>query len=221
MKCFMNRFMQDVSDNAFLTKSARILRVGLACLALSVPALAQSPAPPEMLPRPLMERKIESAERGGPRALADMQGRATLLIVIGQHSGDAGDEQQTQLGLNEAAVGVTRVTVADLRGVPFFVKGGVRNDVRKLNQKYNDAIENGYKTRGKPLGANSRFVTLLDWSGDVARQMNIGGKTDRTYHAFVLAPSGQVLLHLRQGENGLSEEALRAQVVAALQKAAK
>lgn len=185
-------------------------------LIAAVPGFGQTKLPPAAL-----DAKIASADGGPTRSLSEFVGRPFVLFVFGRNSAEAANAQQVQLGLNEATSSFVRVSVADLKGIPFFIKSTAKKGIKRKHQEANAQIVSGLQARQKPLQGNRKFLTLLDFSSNVPRQLGISGQSQSNYHVFVVAPSGAIILRVKQTTGGASESAIREQIATALSKASE
>lgn len=173
-------------------------------LALAFP-LCASALP---FPKDLVGARLASPEPGATSSLSDARGKAVVVLIAGRKSYPAAYEQAVRLTRewksNDLAVATV---VADLGGVPGFVRGAAE-----------EALVKSHKSANERLPARTKVLTLLDWEGLFARQLDIVGESNEGYLVYVLDRRGQVLLRLAQNVNDITEDQLFRAVLGELQR---
>ena len=131
-----------------------------------------------------------------------------LIRVVG--------EEQIVAAADDDSVAV--VVVADLLGVPGFVKGAAQESLLKCHTECNAAVSKALGNHQKP---QQRVLTWLDWEGSFARELDVVGECNDVYLVTVLDPSGQVTLRVKQKVNGMTENQLQRMTLASARKALK
>lgn len=161
------------------------------------------------LPKTLLTARLASAEKGSTCSLSDSAGKTLVLLLAGRKSYPSAYDQAVLLtkewGSNEK---VAAFLVADLGGVPGFVRGAAE-----------DALLKSHRNANGRLPAGSSIVTMLDWDGTFAKQLDVVGESNDGYLLYVVDRRGQIVLRLAQGVNDITEEQLFRATVGAVQKA--
>ena len=161
------------------------------------------------LPKTLLTARLAGAEKGSTCALSDSAGKTLVLLVAGRKSYPSAYDQAVLLtkewGSNEK---VAAFVVADLGGVPGFVRGAAE-----------DALVKSHRSANGRLPVGSSVVTMLDWEGLFARQLDAVGESNDGYLLYVVDRRGQIVLRLAQGVNDITEEQLFRATVGAVQRA--
>jgi hypothetical protein len=159
-------------------------------------------------PKELFAARLASPEPGTTSSLGDARGKAIVVLVAGRKSYPAAYEQAVRLtrewNSNDQAVAVV---VADLGGVPGFVRGAAE-----------EALVKSHKSANERLPAGTRVTTLLDWEGLFARQLDVVGESNDGYLLYVVDRRGQVLLRLAQNVNDITEDQVFRAVLGSLQR---
>ena len=184
-----------------LLKAGLLTLVSVLGLALCVDALP--------LPKTLTTTVFAGADAGSSLNLGDYSGKTLVLLVAGRKSYDSAYEQAVRLtkewGSNAK---LAAFLVADLGGVPGFVKGAAQ-----------EALMKSHRAANSRLPAGTRIPTFLDWEGLFAKQLDIVGECNEAYQLYVVDRRGQIILRVTQKVNDLSEEQLFRMTQASLQKA--
>ena len=151
------------------------------------------------LPAALLDAKLSGAETGS-LGLADFKAKTVVLVLASRKSYDAANVQLRDLGLAFADDDrVAIVMIADLPGVPGFVKGAVLKGLSEKHAEMNASLAAGRKKPAKHL------YTLYDWEGVYARELGASGETNDTYHLVVIDRNRRILEQVQQKVNGVTE----------------
>jgi hypothetical protein len=161
------------------------------------------------LPKSLLTARFASADKGSTCSFSDSAGKTWVVLVAGRKSYPAAYEQAVLLTKEWASnEKVAAFVVADLAGVPGFVRGAAE-----------DALLMSHRNANGRLPAGTRIVSMLDWDGLFAKQLDIVGESNDGYLLYVVDRRGQIVLRLTQGVNDITEEQLFRVTVSAVQKA--
>ncbi len=167
------------------------------------------------LPSPLLDFKLSGAE-AGTLSLADFKGKTVILVLAGRKSYDSANVQLRNLALAFADDDrVVTMMVADLPGVPGFVKGAVLKGLSEKHAEMNTSLAGGGKKTAKHL------YTLYDWEGVYSRELGASGETNDTYHLAVIDRNRRVAELVQQKVNGVSETQIFNLAKAAVNKSLK
>ena len=174
-----------------------ILGLSMATSALALP-----------LPKTATTTRFATPEKGTTLSLGDYSGKTLVLFVGGRKSYESAYEQAARLtkewGSNDK---VQAILVADLGGVPGFVRGAAEEALVKSHRQANGG-----------LPAGTRILTAMDWEGTFARQLDIVGESNDVYLVYVVDRRGQIVLRVTQKVNDLTEEQLFRMTQASVQK---
>ena len=160
----------------------------------------QTPQPesPATLSAKLLTEKIEYIE-SGTKTLEDFKGKIVLLSLYGRGSGEAAGKLSADLALTFAKEkDFVRVSVADLAGAPGFLRGSIRKGVRDGAKKGEEKTKSLFENEKLTYAPENASVYLLDWKGIIAKELGVGGKTERTYQIFVIGKKGELLFRYSQ-----------------------
>jgi len=149
------------------------------------------------LPKEFLQSRLESADTAAI-CLQDLKGKTVLICLAGRKSFEAGHTQLANLvkafpGRSE----LTALMVADLPGVPGFVKSAVIKN-----------IEESHARTSALIGRAPTFYSLLDWEGVYSRQLGASGETNDSYFLIVVDRHQRLTHRSQQNLNGVSEEQL-------------
>ena len=160
------------------------------------------------LPKALTTTPFAGADRAAI-SLGDYRGKTLVLFVAGRKSYNSAYEQAIRLtrewGNND---NVAAFLVADLGGVPGFVKGVAQ-----------EALVKSHREANSRLPAGTCIVTMLDWEGTFAKQLDIVGESNDVYLLYVVDRRGQIVLRITQKVNDLTEEQVFRMTQGGVQKA--
>lgn len=177
----------------------KLHRLILALFALTSIVLAYG------LPKEFLLSRLESANTGAV-SLQDFKGKTVLICLAGRKSFDAGHGQLANLV--KAFPGRTdfsALLVADLPGVPGFVKSAVIKNVEESHAK-----------TAALIGRAPTFYSLLDWQGLYSSQFGASGETNDSYFLVVVDRYQRLHHRSQQNLNGVSETQLFEQARRAL-----
>ena len=138
------------------------------------------------------ETRLENVE-GGAVVLSQFQGKATVLIVCGKNSADAGNALMREITLDSAKqTEINYVLTADLRGAPGFFRGQIRGKVKGEMKRQRDLTVESFKRAGVAYEPRHASTILLDWIGNVAKTYALKGNLDSAYRVIVLDRKGNV-----------------------------
>lgn len=150
------------------------------------------------LPKVLLSERFATPVKGVTRALAQDSGKTLVVFLAGRKSYAAAYQQAERLskawGSNEQA---KAFVVADLAGVPGFVRGMAEESLVRSDSEVN-----------RQLPPGTRVETLLDWDGLFARQLDDVGESNDVYLVYVVDRRGRIVERLTQKINDMTEERL-------------
>lgn len=161
------------------------------------------------LPKILLSSPFPTPDKTVKRSLSDEPGKTLVIFLAGRKSYSAAYEQAVRLSRawgNDQQV--RAFVVADLAGVPGFVRGMAEESLLRSDAEAN-----------RRLPAGARIVTFLDWEGLFAKQLDVVGESNDHYLLYVVDRRGRIVERLTQKINDMTEERVFELTQAAVQEA--
>jgi len=130
---------------------------------------------------------------GADVSSSEYSGRTFVLAFAGRSSGDQAEKISDTLRAKYTVEALPVVQIANLKGVPGFVKGLAKKDITKAYQKESQKEAARLQAQGKlvPDDLSHSVVMLLDWDGAVAGGLGLSD-IDKTAVALLVDGDGKV-----------------------------
>ena len=144
--------------------------------------------------------------------LKSLRGKTLVVALTGRNSFESGHAQvRAILQAFPEQADLIGIVVADLPGVPGFVKGTIVENVVENHKKTSQSLRK-LKSNGP------KFFSFLDWKGLLAQEVGANGDTSDTYHLLLIDRGLNNRLQIQQKVNGVTEKMIFEEAKAYLEK---